>query len=242
MNKHKYGYKKDKDDRRDRIHPNKALFAPRLPTIVDMTKLMPPVFDQGALGSCTANALVGLREFLAANTLVLSRLFLYYQERVLEGDVQHDTGSSLRDGMKALNTIGVCPEVDEPYVENAFSVAPSQKAMIDAGQFKISAYQRIVSLATAKVALAASKPVAFGFAVYESFESEDTATTGIIPMPKKHEQLLGGHAMLLVGYNDHSKWLIARNSWGTAWGKGGYCFMPYKVFTKYCRDAWVASK
>ena len=241
--KHRYGHIKDVRDKRDLVHPGKALLA-RLPSKVDLRLKMAPVFDQGDLGSCTANALVGLREYMAGITVIeseLSRLFLYWQERYLEGTVGSDSGAQIRDGMKALASIGVCPEADDPYDVSAFTATPSPKATFDAASFRISVYQRIASLGAAKAALAARDPVVFGFDVYESFESDKVANTGIMPMPKKREEFLGGHAVLAVGYDDSKNWLIVRNSWGSGWGDKGYFYMPYAVFTKYFSDAWMAT-
>ena len=244
MAKYKYGHIKDTPDKRDLIHPGKPFLA-KLPAKVDLRLKLAPVFDQGQLGSCTANALVGLREYMAGVTTLqglLSRLFLYWEERKIEGTTNSDSGAQIRDGMKALANVGVCPEADDPYDITKFTATPSSKAVADAAPWRISVYQRIANLKAAKAALAAGDPVVFGFDVYESFESDAVAKTGIMPMPKKGEQLLGGHAVLAVGYDDSKKWLIVRNSWGPNWGDAGYFYMPYTVFTKYFSDAWMATK
>ena len=242
--KHTYGYKKDKKDKRDLIHPGKKLFSP-IPKSADLRMLMTPVFAQGELGSCTANALVGMREYLAkekTTPVSLSRLFVYYKEREMEGNINEDAGAEIRDGMKVLNKIGACPEIDDPYDITKFTEKPSAQAVKDAKTWTISVYRRIVSLTAAKVALAAGDPVVFGFPVYESFESDAVSETGLMVMPKAGEDILGGHAVLAVGYDDKKKWLIVRNSWGKDWGDKGYFYMPYKFFTKYFSDAWIATK
>ena len=243
----KYLLKPDSPDLRDyfyRSHTFKTLTD--LPRAVDLRSKMSPIVDQGQLGSCTANAIVsGLREYLeidAEQELVrLSRLFLYYEERELEGTINEDSGASLRDGMKVLSQIGVCPEEDYPYDISKFTEAPTSLAIDHAAQYKINEYHRITNLQDLKVALSEGLPVVFGFQVYQSFESEQVAKTGKVPMPKKDEQLLGGHAVLAVGYMDkgNSGSLIVRNSWGNEWGDQGYCYMSYRVFNKLVMDMWT---
>ena len=67
----------------------------------------------------------------------------------------------------------------------------------------------------------------FGFTVYESFESDAVAQTGNMPMPNSAEQVIGGHAVLAVGYDNEDRVFIVRNSWGEGWGDAGYFYMPY---------------
>ena len=246
--KRKYLLKKDSEDLRDYSYRS-IIFkkATDLPKSVDLRSKMSPVVDQGELGSCTANAIVsGLREYLeiiTGQSLVrLSRLFLYYQERKLENTVNEDSGAEIRDGMKVLNQIGVCPESDDPYDIRNFKQAPSAKAVTNAAQYEITEYHRILDLNGLKAALAEGLPVVFGFKVYESFESATVAKTGQVPAPKKGEQYLGGHAVLAVGYVDQEKSggnVIVRNSWGNTWGDQGYFYMSYTVFKKLLMDMWT---
>jgi C1A family cysteine protease len=244
----KYLLKRDHPDLRDYVYRSRTIKnVSDLPKTVDLRNNMSPIVDQGQLGSCTANAIVsGLREYLlikAQKALVrLSRLFLYYEERKLEGTIAEDSGASLRDGMKVLAQIGVCPEEDYAYDVTKFTTAPSVKAYTDAVLYKISEYHRVVNLNSLKIALSEGQPVVFGFEVYQSFESEKVAKTGIVPKPKKNETILGGHAVLAVGYVDKGKSsgrLIVRNSWGQAWGDHGYCYMSYSVFDALVMDMWT---
>ncbi|KRF39217.1 hypothetical protein ASG93_23390 [Paenibacillus sp. Soil787] len=209
-----------------------------LPKKVDLRSDMSPIVDQGALGSCTANAIAsGLREYLLVSSkekwTALSRLFLYWHERELEGHVDEDSGAYIRDGMKVLQKIGVCPEEDYPYHITDFRDTPDPKAERDAANYKISDYHRITDLYALKAALAEQSPVVIGMMLYESFQSPEAAQTGKISVPKKkRERVLGGHALLAVGYVDRgqSGYVIVRNSWGEDWGDHGYCYIPYKMF------------
>jgi C1A family cysteine protease len=244
--KRKYTCKKDRPDIHDYgFKASKPRTGP-LPKSVDLRSKMSPVVDQGQLGSCTANAIVsGLWEYLwlgVGNILQrFSRLFLYYFERFVEGTVKDDSGAEIRDGMKILSKYGVCPESIWPYIIKKFTNKPVKKAIDAAGKYKIFEYRRINGLDELKAALADGQPVVFGFNVYQSFESDDVAKTGIVSMPKDGESLLGGHAVLAVGFDDTKGQVIVRNSWGDSWGDKGYFYMPYEVFNKLVMDMWTGT-
>jgi len=243
---HKYLLKKDTPDLRDHIFCSTSFkVEAHLPTQVDLRKKCSSIVDQGQLGSCTANAIVsGLREYLLeqkAAWVALSRLFLYWQERNMEDTVSEDSGAEIRDGMKVLNQIGVCPEVDWPYDISTFTNPPTDKMVADTAPYKVAEYHRITSLAQLKAALAEGLPVVIGIEVYESFESDDVASSGVVPMPDTtKEQDLGGHAVLVVGYDDDKSQLIVRNSWGITWGDLGYFYLPYDYYNKYSSDCWTS--
>jgi C1A family cysteine protease len=220
----------------------------QLPPKVDLRDHCSPVVDQGQQGSCTANAIVsGLREYLLiknnAPLVRLSRAFLYYEEREKEGTADQDAGAMPVDGMATLKNIGVCPESEMPYSDTDFTTAPTNQDILDAARYKIAEYRAVPSMALMKAALAEENPVVLGFQVYSSFESDEVAKTGIVPVPHvSHEQLLGGHAVLAVGYDDAKQWVIVRNSWGEGWGDKGYCYMPYGYFTQHLiSDYWVGT-
>jgi C1A family cysteine protease len=159
---------------------------------------------------------------------VPSRLFIYYNERVIEGTVTSDSGAQIRDGIKTINKQGVCPEADWPYDIAKFAVKPPASAYQVAAKNESVNYQRISRmLAQMKGCLAEGYPWAFGFTVYSSFESQTVAQTGMVPIPSPGEQVMGGHAVLCVGYDDSQQRFIARNSWGPGWGIKGYFMMPY---------------
>lgn len=216
------------------------------PKKVDLRKHCSPVEDQGDLGSCTGNAIVGALEYLTPGKKLinLSRLFVYYQERVIEGDVGQDNGAQIRDGVKACAKVGVCSEQLWPYDIGRFAEPPTPAANADAATRKIKEYVRVVGLNSMLQRLSEGFPVIFGFSVYESFESDQVASTGTVPMPSKNEQLLGGHAVLAVGYDEASKRVTVRNSWGLDWGKKGYFTMPYAYLAdrNLSDDFWTIRK
>jgi C1A family cysteine protease len=231
---HTFGWIPDLPDFRDYsiniIHKPKDKLI-RLPTSVDLRNLCSKIEDQGNLGSCTANALVGNLEFLENKDKVqfadLSRLFVYYNERVIEQSVDYDSGASLRDGIKTLNRQGICSEKLWPYDISKFTNKPTVVCYKHALTHKATSYYRLDTIDQMRICLADGFPFVFGFSVFESFESPEVATTGIVPMPTLDEQLLGGHAVCCVGYNDTNQRFLVRNSWGISWGQQGYFTIPY---------------
>lgn len=244
----RFGWKPDLPDIRDhQFSCGFARLAPEeLPKSVDLRAHCPAVYDQGDLGSCTANAIGGAFEFCQLkekiNVFTPSRLFIYYQERVMEGTVDSDAGAMIRDGIKAVNCYGVCPESVWPYNIDHFTCKPTSAAYQNATGHKAMAYQRLNQTITEmKQCLASGYPFTFGFTVYESFESETVAQTGLMPMPSPSDTVLGGHAVLAVGYDDDQKHVIVRNSWGPNWGVQGYFYMPYDYITNpdLADDFWT---
>lgn len=252
-----YSYRRDKKDERDhKFSRSIALHSEVvLPKTVDLRKKCPPVYDQGKLGSCTANAGCTCREMLLDNPQInLSRLFLYYIERGMEGNIKKDSGASLRDTCKSIHKLGVCEEKYMPYDVDKFTQSPPRQAIVNANKYKISAYKSLDTLDEIKQNLALrQQPVLMGMDVYESFESEDVRKTGIMPLPEEGEKTLGGHAVLVVGYRDIVKtsgfaakhkiktgYLVVRNSWGENWGDKGYFYMPYSFAApEYTYDYWI---
>lgn len=244
----KYGWKRSLPDFRDHKFAVPAhLVAAPLPPSVDLRPKMPAPYDQSELGSCTANATGGLAHYLFIKegkpAYVPSRLFIYYNERVLEDSVNEDSGASLRDGMKVLNKQGAPHETIWPYCIKKFKTRPPKAAYADGLNHLLVKYESVdnTKVDLMKAALAAGYPIAGGFSVYESFESDAVAKTGIVPMPGKDDSALGGHAILVVGYDDAKKWYIVRNSWGSGWGDKGYFYMPYDFFSNpdLADDFWV---
>lgn len=237
-----YGWVRDLPDHRDLMF---AAALTALPAKIDL-RLNPekwPVYDQGQLGSCTANAIAGALQFDEikegkADPFVPSRLFIYYNERVIEHSVGSDSGAQIRDGVKVVAKLGVPPETDWPYNIGEFTEKPPEVAYTDAKRERVSNYLRIPQAAAQlKACLANGFPFVFGFTVYESFEGPDVAKTGVMRMPQPSEQVVGGHAVCAVGFDDSKSTFIVRNSWGDTWGDKGYFYMPYA----YMLDPHLAS-
>ena len=198
----------------------------KLPPRVDLTPKCPPVYDQGELGSCTANAIAAALQF--EEPFLPSRLFIYYNERVMEGTVDEDAGATLRDGIKSVATEGAPHETSWPYVIRRFRRKPSPAAYAEGRKHRALLYQRIPrTLEQMQGCLASGFPFTFGFSVYESFESAAVRKTGVAPMPSPGDAQLGGHAVLAVGYDAGERRFLARNSWGPRWGRHGYFTLPF---------------
>lgn len=242
MSRFKHGWSPDLPDYRDYTYSATTV---NFPTIIDLRLQMPPVFDQGDLGSCTANAIASASQFLwmkAGNHKTSSRLFIYYNERVIEGTVNQDSGAQIRNGIKSIATLGECYALQWPYRISKFRLQPTNECYFDALKHKALVYRRISSsMNDMKAVLASGYPFVFGFTVYDSFESDTVASTGVVPMPKNNESVLGGHAVLAVGYDDNQKMFLVRNSWGTNWGLQGYFWMPYQYLSNsnLVDDRWV---
>lgn len=229
----KYGWLPDIPDQRDFVYAAPAAVVRNLPSSVNLQKSCPPVYDQSSLGSCTANAIGGAFEFelIRQNKgidFTPSRLFIYYNERVIEHTVDSDSGAMIKDGMKSVNKQGVCPEKMLPYDIEKFAEKPAKSCYEAALNHQVLSYHRVTrSLGQMRGCLADGYPFVFGFSVYESFESAAVEKSGKVNMPKPNEQQVGGHAVMAVGYNHASKRFIVRNSWGPEWGQSGYFTMPY---------------
>lgn len=239
-----YGCRRDTRDARDREFAPRAV---RLPAAVDLREFCPPVMNQSSLGSCTAHGITGALRYLLIKAgkpdMKLSRLQLYYDERVVEGTVKEDAGAEIRDGIKCAAKLGVAHEGLWPYRVSHFKAKPGVAVYRDAVQFEALTYERVaVNTQKVKAALAMGFPVVIGVSLYESFEGDDVARDGIVEMPiLDNEQMIGGHCMYVVGYGQKKGMFTVRNSWDTDWGDKGDCYMPeaYIGSTKYGSDYWV---
>jgi C1A family cysteine protease len=246
-----------------------------LPATVDLRADCPPIENQGGIGSCTANAGVGLLEYFERKAfgkhLDASRLFLYKATR----NLLHwtgDTGAYLRATMKAMAAFGVCPEEYWPYSDATTSTPGTQPPPFDqeppafcyafAGNYKSTTYYRLDPpgvtpaklLENVKTHLAGGLPSMFGFTVYSSYSQTNT-NGGRFPFPSPSERVVGGHAVVAVGYDDGisipnatggpttTGALLIRNSWGTGWGMSGYGYLPYEyILRSQATDFWSLIK
>lgn len=239
-----YGWQKSLPDNRDYYY--KVTAPVPLPTLIDLRPKCPPVYDQSSVGSCTANAIGAAYQFklISQNETAWmpSRLFLYYNERFIENTVNYDSGAQLKDGLKSLNKDGICDEKLWPYKVCKYKKKPSKKAYDAAKSNTIELYEKIPdgNLFLMKQCLAKGTPFVFGFTVYESFEGEEIARTGIMPEWNATESIMGGHAVCAVGFDDEKQVMIIRNSWSASWGDKGYFYMPYSYISNpnLASDFW----
>ncbi|MGD8238756.1 MAG: C1 family peptidase [Armatimonadota bacterium] len=217
-----------------------------LPAAVDLRGNDPRIEDQETLGSCTAQAVVGLAEHLQkalyGRYTDASRLFLYKVTRSLLGWTG-DTGAFVRSTIKAMRIFGTCPEDYWLYDVGRFDDEPSPFCYAFALSYRALTYYRMDGLEDLKASLAQSQPFAFGFSVYESIWRPEVEETGEIPLPGPTDRQIGGHAVVAVGYDDSQGALLIRNSWGTGWGVEGYGWLPYEyVEWGLARDFWALAE
>lgn len=235
-----FGYKRDKVDERDLFHKN---YKETEDILIDLRSKYPPIYNQGNLGSCTANAIAFAYQFdeikqKEESVFMPSRLFIYYNERNMEGNISSDSGAEIRDGIKTINKIGVCDEVTWPYDMSKYTEKPSEKAYKEAENHHSVKYKRVQQdIKQIKGVLKSRLPIIFGFKVFENFMN--IGNSGMMPKPKG--KIIGSHAVSIVGYDDTKKLIIVRNSWGKEWGNNGYFYAPYKFITNtdMCSDLWT---
>jgi C1A family cysteine protease len=239
-NTYAFGYKRDKVDERDLFHKKYNQTEDKL---IDLRNQSPPIYDQGHLGSCTANAVAFAYHFdeikqKEKKSFMPSRLFIYYNERNMEGNVGTDSGAEIRDGIKTINRRGVCKETTWPYDIKKFKVEPPPYAYEEALEHHSVLYKRVQQdINQIKGILKSGLPIVFGFLVNESF----MRIGGDGMMPEPEGKIVGGHAVAIVGYDDTKKLIIVRNSWGEEWGDHGYFYAPYSFIlnTDICSDLWT---
>ena len=196
-------------------------------------------------GNCTAHGTLGgflfdkMKQGESAD--MLSRLFVYYNTRDIEDTVNSDAGGSVRDAIKSVVDTGACLETDWPYIISKFSNKPTTKCYSKAVANKAIQYSSLSDISSMTNCLSSGYPFVFGFTVYESFESDQVAKTGIVNLPKKNEKVMGGHCVLAVGYIPSSNRFIVRNSWSQNWGMAGCFTMPsdYLANPDLSSDFWV---
>lgn len=243
-----FGWKPDLPDPRD--HGYRVSKPRSLPGAVDLRRRMPPVYDQGALGSCVAHAVgasmaMHLRGRRGFKTWRPARLFVYYNARAMEGTTSIDAGAQIRNGVKCAAKLGCPPERLWPYDAadpGVFSKRPPKVAYEQALPRVVSSYERVPrNLYAMQQCLAEGLPFVFGFMVFAQAMSPEAASNGLILPPEAPERPLGGHAALAVGYSDAAGRFLVRNSWGARWGQRGYFTMPYRYLLdeNLSDDFWV---
>ena len=235
-----YRLQKDVGDDRDFVYTPTDK---PLRDVVDLRNWASPVEDQNLLGSCTANAIVGAYELLTIKEFPkkfvdLSRLFVYYNTRILEETINEDSGAYLRNGIKAVNRYGICTESLWPYDINKFKIKPSAESYEDAKYRNIKNYYRVDSNDNILDALNNDIPVVIGILVYESFDALDKDNY-ILNLPSDTELSMGGHAMVIVGYDLPKKLFLVRNSFGVDWCIDGYCWITFAYMEQELLDAWI---
>lgn len=243
------GWRPDTPDHRDlRYKAPHVVGGPPLPPRTDLRGSLPPVYDQYSLGSCTAHAAAGLAQFLqkklAKKVYLPSRLFIYWNARLYLGETDVDNGATLRDTMKVISQAGLPSESLWWYNVGKFAIKPNRQVYADGARRKVGNYLRLdnSNLDELRHCLADGFPFMFGVSVYESFMGQQPASSGVIPMPGLNESLIGGHALLAVGYDDDKGVFLFRNSWGPYWGDAGYGTIPYAYLTNFylADDFWTA--
>jgi C1A family cysteine protease len=205
------------------------------PDAVDLRPKCPAIYNQLTLGSCVAHATAGAVEFdiikNGGDAATPSRLFIYYNARDLDGTTSLDVGTTIHSGVKGASLFGACPEALWPYDVNKFALKAPATCYSDAEKCRVADAKVMWvrhTLSDLRSALAAGYPLICGIAVYASFETPETMGSGVVKLPAKGETLLGGHAILIVGYDNAKQQFIFRNSWGPEWGDKGYGYLPYQ--------------
>ena len=244
MTERKFGWKRDIPDDRDHICKLEAM--PGVSRNVDLRTSghLPTVYDQGSTNSCTGNAIAGAVQYgmrcQSRHDFVPSRLFIYYNERLMEGTTNSDDGAYIRNGIKSVASHGVVSEELWPFDTNNITVKPTDNVYAEALKGVIKQYTRVpIKLHNIQNVLTHNIPIVFGATLFQSFESNEVARTGMVPMPSENESIIGGHAMLMIGSTDTH--FIVRNSWGSGWGDGGYCYIPHEYLTNpdLADDFWA---
>ena len=242
-----FGVRRDDPDARDHYYEPSP--RTKYPRHVDLRAHMPPVFDQETLNSCSANAIAAAIWFYdrkqSPDSTSPSRLFIYFNERDKEGLIDKNAPVSLRDGYQSVIKTGVCREPQWPYDVRLYKHRPPDHCYKDAEKHRVIRYLRVRrELTHFRELLASGHPFTVALSVYESFKSREVRKSGVVPMPAAHEKELGGHAMVVSGYDDDNKEFIVRNSWGPLWGDHGYCRMPYAYFENpdLAWDFWAVQR
>lgn len=217
-----------------------------LPASYSLKSLVQEVYNQGSEGSCTANAFCGAYKMLEPDkSFNPSRAYVYWKERLIEDGNNpsrvQDSGADVQDGIDWVCKNGVCSEQLWPYNVQNVDKEPPKECDIEAEKHKLGGSKSIpLDLNQIKTTISSGRPVLIAIGVYSSFEGEFTRLTGVVQMPScvnygdsqdPIDPFVGGHEMLIVGYNDNIQYFTVLNSWGPEWGQGGFCYIPYSYIS-----------
>jgi C1A family cysteine protease len=256
---YKYNLKKSVEKNTDLLFKDIIDEAKLIPLNADIRSGYSPIKNQGELGACTSFSACSVMEYLLNKNIDLSELYFYFQERKDDGDITIDGGSTIARSAEVATQVGSCKEELEPYDISKFADTPSIESDADAKNHKVVTKYKLQTINDILYCVGVfKKPVLIGIDVYESFEN--IGPNGYVPMPKKDEQLLGGHAINICGYfwksggifNEIEEeiglflnkfkykglYFIVRNSWGEAFGDKGYIYIPAEFLQKYSSDWW----
>jgi len=202
----------------------------------------PPVYISSNLNSCVSNSVAFIYHYTQKKldiNISPSRLFLYYNTRMIENTINKDVGCQIKNCLESINLYGVCNENEYPYkIDNVFNKPPVNFYNPDI-KIKFSKIEQTID--QIKLALNNNYPIIFGFNVFESFESDEIEKTGIVPYPNEEENILGGHCAVIIGCDSDKEVFIIRNCWGFIWGDKGYFYLPYQyvINTNFCDNFWI---
>lgn len=238
----KYGALIDHPDVRDHLVAEPvpgALFQVE----TDLSPYFPAIRDQGNEGSCTGhtarNLLSTVWNLFYGVSLDFSPQFIYRAERLREGDPDVDGGAQSRTMVAVLRDTGMCLEASCPYSDQGWRNRTTVEQLQEAQKYRIGAFHRIPSLDALRSVIDSKYPASLSIAVYESFESDAVAKSGVVPIPKPGEKLLGYHEVTCAGVSDSGKVLKVANSWGTGWGDKGYFYLPFGYWDGFITDSWT---
>jgi C1A family cysteine protease len=237
----KFLLKKDRLDMRDyKAVPVKTV---DLPQKVSLREFCPPIKNQLSISSCGSHAWITAYEIMLKQKnkdwlIEGSERHHYYHVRQSEymDTYPGDSGQQLRFGAKVLTKIGMAPEFLCPYIVKDYNVLPSTLAESYTRFWTPKSYSRVETVPDMKFLLAQSYPIVFGVKIYTSFFSLSTYT---LAMPNSRDRVLGGHAMVIVGYDENKRVFEVVNSHGRSYGDEGYLWISYEYMTKYLLDAWI---
>ena len=213
-------------------------------TNVDLRDIMPPIWDQGKVASCTAQAICATVYPCLREKFEPSRLFHYFCTRLSEGySIQEDSGAEMKVACDVAIRHGFVPESSWPYIDENFAKKPSKECFSVAKKYKQKlAYTRLDNDVESMIyVLDEGYPFVIGVFVTKQWFSPDCIRTGNLEMIESEEDILGGHAVVCVGYDLAKRVFILRNSWGNKWGDNGYCYIPFDYLShqEYALDAFV---